>query len=62
MKTRVGLKYFVNDCRFGYWAYNLLYRKRLLSQDNFYIKQYFGDLSLTIDELRKCCRTKVNLK
>ena len=38
--------------RFGYWAYNILYRKRLLSQGNFFIKQNPGEASLTLDELQ----------
>lgn len=37
--------------KFSDWAY-VLYRKPLLSQDNFYMKQHSGDLPLTIDELR----------
>ena len=38
--------------RFGYWACYILYRKRLLSQGNFLIKQNPGEASLTIDELQ----------
>ena len=34
---------FASHPRFGYWAYNILYRKRLLSQGNFHIKQNFGE-------------------
>ena len=44
---------FARHPRFGYWAYNMLYRKRLLSQDNFYIKQNMNDNVLTIEELRQ---------
>ena len=43
---------FASHPRFGYWAYNMLYRKRLLSQGNFYIKKNFGERLMTVDELR----------
>ena len=42
--------WFASHPRFGYWAYNILYRKWLLSQGKFYMKQHFGALTLTIDE------------
>ena len=29
--------------RFGYWAYNMLYRRRLLGQGSFYLKQNPGE-------------------
>lgn len=38
--------------RFAYWAYNMLYRKRLLGQGNFYIKQTPNERLLSVDELR----------
>ena len=39
--------------RFGFWAYNMLYRKRLLGQGSFYLKQNPGEANLTIDELQE---------
>ena len=42
---------FSSHPRFGYWAYNMLYGKRLLSQGNFYIKQNMDGVP-TIEELR----------
>ena len=39
--------------RFGYWAYNMLQRKRLLNQGNFYIKHNFSEYLPTVDELRE---------
>ena len=39
--------------RFAYWAYNILYRRRILSQGSYYIKQNPGDANLTIDDLRE---------
>ena len=44
---------FASHPRFGYWAYNILYRKRLLSQGNFYIKQNPKDKLLSIDEMQE---------
>ena len=38
--------------RFAYWSYNMLYRKRLLGQGNFYMKQTQNERLLTIEELR----------
>lgn len=39
--------------RFAYWSYNMLYRKRLLGQGNFYMKQTRSERLLTIQELRE---------
>jgi len=36
--------------RFSYWGFNMLYRKRLISKGNFYLKQNPGDANLSIDE------------
>ena len=44
---------FASHPRFGYWAYNMIYRKRLLSQGNYYMKQNIGDSMLTVEELRE---------
>ena len=38
--------------RFAYWAYNILYRRRIFGQGNFSIKQNPGEANLTTDELR----------
>lgn len=44
---------FATHPRFGYWAYNILYRKRLIGQGNFYIKQNLSEKTTpTIDDLR----------
>jgi len=39
--------------RFPFWAYNMLYRRRLLSQGNFYLKQNPGDAFLTLEKLQE---------
>ena len=44
---------FASHPRFGYWAYNMLYRKILLAQGNFYIKQNLGENIPTVDELKE---------
>ena len=44
---------FASHPRFGYWAYNILYRHRILGQGNFYLKQNPGDANLNIDDLRQ---------
>ena len=38
--------------RFAYWAYNMLFRRRLLGQGNFYLKQH-GDYLPDLEELRE---------
>ena len=43
---------FASHPRFAYWAYNILYRRRILGQGNISIKQNPGEANLTIDELR----------
>ena len=42
--------------RFGFWAYNMLYRRRLLGQGSFYLKQNPGDANLTREELQEMIR------
>ena len=39
--------------RFAFWAYNMLYRRRLLKQGNFYLKQNPNDNSLNIEQLQE---------
>ena len=39
--------------RFAFWAYNMLYRRRLLGQGSFYIKQNPSDANLTLNELQE---------
>ena len=39
--------------RFAYWAFNILYRRRLLSQGNFFIKQNAGEANLTFEGLQE---------
>ena len=41
---------------FGFWAYNMLYRRRLLGQGSFYLKQNPGEANLNIDELQEMMR------
>ena len=48
---------FASHPRFGYWAYNMLQRKRLLLLGNFYIKQNYGESLPSIDELREMLHT-----
>lgn len=44
---------FASHPRFCYWAYNILHRRRILSQGSYYIKQNPGDANISIDELRE---------
>ena len=39
--------------RFAYWAFNMLYRKRLLGQGNFYIKQNRQGRLLSVDDFKE---------
>lgn len=41
---------FASHPRFAYWAYNILYRRRILAQGNFFLKQNPSDANLTFDE------------
>ena len=43
--------------RFAFWAYNMLYRRRLLGQGNFYLKQNPGDANVTLEELQDMVRS-----
>ena len=43
---------FASHPRFTYWAFNILYRRRLLNQGNFFIKRNPGEANLTFDELQ----------
>lgn len=44
---------FASHPRFAYWAYNILYRRRILAQGNFFLKQNPSDANLTFDELKE---------
>ena len=44
---------FASHPRFAYWAYNILYRKRILSQGNFFMKQNAGEANLTTSDLQE---------
>ena len=44
---------FASHPRFAYWAYNILYRKRILGQGNFFLKQNPSEANLTIDDLKE---------
>ena len=48
---------FASHPRFAFWAYNILYRRRLLGQGNYYIKQNPGDTKMTLEELQNMVRT-----
>ena len=48
---------FASYPRFGYWAYNMLYRKRLLGQGNFYIKQNAAHDLPNLQELREMAQS-----
>jgi len=39
--------------RFCYWAFNILYRKRILSKGNLYIKRNPGEVDFTFDEFNE---------
>ena len=43
---------FASHPRFAYWAYNIPYRRRILAQGNFFLKQNPSDANLTFDELK----------
>ena len=42
---------------FAFWVYNILYRRRLLGQANYYLKQNPGDANLTLNKLKSMVRT-----
>ncbi|PFX26632.1 hypothetical protein AWC38_SpisGene8677 [Stylophora pistillata] len=44
---------FASHPRFAYWAYNILYRRRILAQGNFFLKQNPSEANLTIDDLKE---------
>ena len=39
--------------RFSYWGFNMLYRKRILSKGNLYVKRNPGDLNFTLEEFNE---------
>ena len=39
--------------RFGFWAYNILMRRRILQQGSYYIKQHPSDAALNLDDLKE---------
>ena len=43
---------FTSHPRFAYWAYNILYRKHILSKGNFFVKQNPGKANLTTSDLQ----------
>ena len=44
---------FASHPRFGYWAYDMLYRRRILGQGNFFLKQNPSEANLTLDDLKQ---------
>ena len=43
---------FASHPRFAYWAFNVLYRKRLLSQGSVFVRQLPEEANLTSDDYR----------
>ena len=39
--------------RFAYWAYNILYRRRILGQGSYFLKQNPSEANLTLDNLKE---------
>ena len=39
--------------RFAYWAYNILYRRRILGQGSYFLKQNPSEANLTLDDLKE---------
>ena len=44
---------FASHPRFAYWAYHILYRRRILAQGNFFLKQNPSEANLPIDDLKE---------
>jgi len=44
---------FASHPRFAYWAYNMLYSRRILGQGSFFLKQNPSEASLTTDDLKE---------
>ena len=44
---------FASHPRFAYWAYNILYRRRILQQGNFFLKQNPSEANLTLSDLKE---------
>ena len=44
---------FASHPRFAYWAYNMLYRKRILGQGSYFLKQNPSEANLTLEELKE---------
>lgn len=44
---------FASHPRFGYWAYNMLYRRRILGQGSYFLKQNPAEAKLSIEDLRQ---------
>lgn len=44
---------FASHPRFAYWAYNMLYRRRILGQGSFFLKQNPSEANLTLEDLKQ---------
>lgn len=44
---------FASHPRFAYWAYNILYRQRILGQGNVFLKQNPSEANLSISDLKE---------
>lgn len=48
---------FASHPRFGYWAYNMLYRRRILGQGSYFLKQNPSEADLTLQDLKEMLQT-----
>ena len=48
-----GVYRFASHPRFAYWAYNILYRRRILQQGNFFLKQNPSEANLALSDLKE---------
>ena len=46
--------------RFAYWAFNILYRKRILSKGNLYVKRDPGEADFTLEEFNEMANSNVS--
>lgn len=44
---------FASHPRFAYWAYNMLYRRRILGQGSYFLRQNPSEANLTLEDLKE---------
>jgi len=44
---------FASHPRFAYWAYNILYQRRILGQGNFFLRENPSKVNLTLSDLKE---------